>query len=255
MSAFKSSMLTDSVAVIVPMILGLMGAYISIRPPKQRYHWSWFTVFISLGVFSAITSFIQIKTNALEANESKQDLHTRIGVLQRNLNQLGGVPKSLDNLQKGLAKGAKPDRAHLHVQRFQLHPLVPNERIKLNVYFQNKGTLPAEWQGFYMARVIDVPTPEAREQTEGQFFAEFLKRMKELKPVTNSIPAGTERWVTDIGPPLSTDQAELMKQTKAVVIFAGRIVYRDKESVRRTDYCITSFGTVIFMCQRHNDEP
>jgi len=46
-----------------------------------------------------------------------------------------------------------------------------------------------------------------------------------------------------------------MKQTKAVVIFAGRIVYRDKESVRRTDYCITSFGTVIFMCQRHNDEP
>src|SRR5947209_6019411 len=131
-----------------------MGAFVSIRPPKERRHWLWFILFIVFGVFFAGETLLQISISRHDAEEDKKDLNFRIGIVREKINRLGSVPKSLGDLQSSLDKTQqalkptpKPLRSHLHILRFELHPLSPGENIKMNVFFRNDGQALAEWEG------------------------------------------------------------------------------------------------------------
>jgi len=40
----------DFVAAGATLALALLGAYIAVRPPKEKYHWYWFAAFIMAGL-------------------------------------------------------------------------------------------------------------------------------------------------------------------------------------------------------------
>jgi hypothetical protein len=256
--------LTDWVVVLLPIILGLMGAYVSIRPPKEKHHWLWVTLFIVFGVLFAAETLLQISINRHDAEEDKRDLNFRIGILQQRLNRLSSVPKSLGDLQSSLDKTQqalkptpKPLRSHIHILRFELHPLSPGESIKMNVFFKNDGQAPAEWEGYFQWHRIETPKTEEGAAQEDKQFAKFLEGTKRLKPVRNTIPVDAERFVTATAPRITSEQIEEVKSKTYILYLTGRLIYRDPTGTHRTDYCLGTFGdpSVLFFCHRHNEEP
>jgi hypothetical protein len=159
--------------------------------------------------------------------------------------------------RKELKPTPKASRSHLHILRFELHPLVPGENVKMNVYFTNNGQVPAEWEGFFRWHRIETPRSGEREAQENKLFATFLEEAKRLKPVRNTIPVNAERFVTDNGPLITEEQIAELKSGKYILYLTGRFIYRDPTGTHRTDYCLATFGdpSTHFFCHRHNEEP
>jgi hypothetical protein len=97
----------DWLVVGVPAIASVMGAYVSLKPPKR--HWLWFWLFVVVGAASGSATLYQMRANKREAKTDKEELNKRIDGLNADLKNLRGVPGSLSGLQDLLRN---PREAH-----------------------------------------------------------------------------------------------------------------------------------------------
>src|ERR1017187_8201871 len=100
--------LSDWAVVCVPIVLAIMGAMVSIKPPGRAEHWYWFAGFLSLGALCAGATLWQVRTSRRGADIDKQTLNRKVDDLQAQVVKLARVPRSLEELRSIITQPKSP---------------------------------------------------------------------------------------------------------------------------------------------------
>jgi hypothetical protein len=98
-------------AVMGPIILTVMGAVVSIKPPASKGYgrWIWATCFIVVGLLTACTLFIELR----------------------------GTDETLGSILNKLSSGGEPP--HIDVSRMESNKEPTSDQYYFNIYFNNNG--------------------------------------------------------------------------------------------------------------------
>jgi hypothetical protein len=117
----------DWVVVCAPIALGVLGVWVSIRPPARKYHWYVASIIGFLAIATAAATLYQIRQTRLtdqstrhQEDDDKRKLQATINHLQKQVTDLS--EKSIPKLQ-GDVSGLKPVKTPMPDLRVRfVHP-------------------------------------------------------------------------------------------------------------------------------------
>jgi hypothetical protein len=105
----------DWITVCAPIVLAVLGMWISVRPPSRKFHFLWLLVFILLGGAAAATTLIQIRQARRADEATRISAKTSEDALQATItglkNQVTGLSEKSIPTLIGDVNDLKPHKA------------------------------------------------------------------------------------------------------------------------------------------------
>lgn len=99
--------LSDAVIAMVPVVMGVLGVWVSLRPPRERHHWPWVAVFVLLGCLASVTGLYQTATGRRDSNRDRI----------RADKQIDGLTAQLGDIARLLQQNTNKDHAPVLVSK------------------------------------------------------------------------------------------------------------------------------------------
>ena len=156
----------------------------------------------------------------------------------------------------GPPKALPMRQAHIHFRDADLLPILEDNKITINLGYQNNGEDDAVYSFNWLLGVEMTPPPgEERKKLEDRLFETMLKNIKEI-PLQQTIPPGltvTNRNSVDYKPVYIAEY----KSGLGALYYVGRIIYHDSIGWYHSDWCYVWKITdkLPGLCYQHNEEP
>ena len=206
----------DWVVALVPVVLGCMGVYVSLRPPRSESRWVWVWV-LAFGFVGFGSGFATLWQTAVDRFEAKR----------------GG-------------------RAYLQISRVE--PLgIPQPGIpfKFNVWLKHFGGPAHNVRLNYIVEQM-----AAGIEAEDSLYQRLLERPHPMPPKAGSdVADGKEIWFTTEGIILDREQWSLVQSGERPIYIMLIATYRDSVGDHTINQCRSFFGKdirVIRLCLTHN---
>jgi hypothetical protein len=152
-------------------------------------------------------------------------------------------------------------RSHIHVTAVDLVSANSGEVIQARTHFENNGAAPITDMRNYIVMSVLPRSEDAKTQIkiEDSIFELVKGATRDLPIITNQVPPHSTILNSDNhgSHPLTPELLEKVRKGEYAIYLVGRIVYRDSNILRHSDYCSWTNGDVrgMKLCFRHNEEP
>lgn len=245
-----------AVAAFAQLCTSYLGWRVTARPPRESNKKWHELAFITIGM----TGVILAVAGAYYSDKERSILRRDIDYLKSGQQETNsGISIIQRTIEHSISRRPTvADRSRLHISKFQVAPFIPGRPLRLDVFFENTGNASATTERYSVTGLIPMTTDLHSETAKAE--TTFLKSLDEITNAgghpSQMFPPMQSGFFSDYGDTLTEQQCLDIQAGKYLMIFAGKVIYRDKSGSHETSYCIFNKGNpeVKFVCSKNNDE-